>query len=207
MLNGINDVYTRINNIRKGAKNFTNSLKPEKVTEFENMYKNAISQKNENEDTKETFVHPFLKSKNEAKEDLKNNLLDKNENEDKNLILQSVKKASKKYGVPEDLIKAVIKVESNFDKNSVSRVGAMGLMQLMPKTALELNVEKPFDIEDNVDGGTKYLKMMIDKYDGDLDKVLSAYNAGPTRVDEVNGIPDIKETQNYVKTIRKILNK
>ncbi|HPO48804.1 MAG TPA: lytic transglycosylase domain-containing protein [Spirochaetota bacterium] len=207
MLNGINDVYTRINDIRKGAKNFTNSLKPEKVTEFENMYKNSISQKNEGKDTKEAFVHPFLKSKNKVKENLKNNLLDKNENNDKNLILQSVKKASNKYGVPEDLIKAVIKVESNFDKNSVSRVGAMGLMQLMPKTALELKVEKPFDIEENVDGGTKYLKMMIDKYDGDLDKVLSAYNAGPNRVDEVNGIPDIKETQNYVKTIRKILNK
>ena len=107
----------------------------------------------------------------------------------------------------EELIRAVIRVESNYDKNAVSRVGAMGLTQLMPKTALELSVDKPFDIDENINGGTKYLKMMIDKYDGDLDKVLSAYNAGPTAVDNANGIPNFEETQNYVKSIRKILNR
>ena len=83
----------------------------------------------------------------------------------------------------------------------------MGLMQLMPKTALEMGVEKPFDISENIDGGTKYLKLMLEKYQGNLDKTLSAYNAGPNRVDEANGIPNIPETQNYVKQIKKILFK
>ena len=207
MIDGIDNVFGRINEIRNGAKNLSTTLKPEKLTEFENMYKDAISKKNETKETTTEFVHPFLKSKKSKIEMEKNKLLETNESEKKDLISKSVKKAGEKYGVSEDLINAVIKVESNFDQYGVSKVGAMGLMQLMPKTALELGVEKPFDIEDNINGGTKYLKMMIDKYDGDLDKVLSAYNAGPNKVDEVNGIPNIKETQNYVKTIRKILNK
>jgi len=105
------------------------------------------------------------------------------------------------------LIRAVISIESGYDVYSVSRTGAMGLMQLMPKTALELGVEKPFDIEENILGGTKYLKMMLDKYNNDLDKALAAYNAGPHNVDAANGIPDIEETKKYVKLVKKQLLK
>ena len=88
---------------------------------------------------------------------------------------------------------------------SVSHAGAMGMMQLMPKTALSLGVTKPFDIDQNIDGGTHYLRLMLNKYDGDLEKALAAYNAGPHRVDAANGIPDIEVTQKYVKTIKNII--
>ena len=83
----------------------------------------------------------------------------------------------------------------------------MGLMQLMPQTALDMGVKMPFDIEQNIEGGAKYLKQMLERYDGNLEKALAAYNAGPHKVDAVNGIPAIDETQKYVAKITKMLNK
>ncbi|HOV15822.1 MAG TPA: lytic transglycosylase domain-containing protein, partial [Spirochaetota bacterium] len=155
MLDGINNVFARINEIKNGSKNLSTSLKPEKIVEFENALKDKLSKVNSDKTNSEP-VHPFLKSKQSEFEMKENENLEKKESDKKELIKTSVKKSSEKYGVSEDLINAVIRVESNFDKDAVSRVGAMGLMQLMPKTALELGVEKPFDIEQNIDGGTKY---------------------------------------------------
>lgn len=206
-MDGISSVLNRINEIRNGGKNLAETLKPDGLKEFENMYKEALNNSSKSNTTQKVEIHPFLNSNKTKIEMKENELLENNETANKKVIDASITKASKKYGVSEELIRAVIKVESDFDQYGVSKVGAMGLMQLMPKTALELGVEKPFDIEENIEGGTKYLKMMLNKYDGDLDKTLSAYNAGPDRVDEANGIPNIEETQNYVKMIRKILNK
>jgi soluble lytic murein transglycosylase-like protein len=204
MIDSVNNIYKRINEIKSVGKNLGTDFKPEKVKEFEEMYKESIS-KNTDSTAAATktssVVHPYLKEKTVDYAD------DFISNENKQLINDAVKSAAEKYNVSEDLIKAVIKVESNYDRKSISKTGAMGMMQLMPKTALEMGVEKPFDITENINGGAKYLGMMLEKYDGDLDKALSAYNAGPQRVDEVNGIPDIEETQNYVKMVKKILNK
>lgn len=115
-----------------------------------------------------------------------------------------IKEASNKYSVPEDLIKAVIKQESNYMPNAVSHKGAIGLMQIMPSTGVGLGVTDKEMLKDpytNIMAGTKYLSQMLNRYDGRLDLSLSAYNAGPSLVDKLQRIPNIDETKNYVKNI------
>lgn len=128
---------------------------------------------------------------------------------EKEQIEDAVKRASKKYGLDENLIKAVIKTESNFNPRVVSHAGAKGLMQIMPANFKHLGVTNPFDIYQNVDAGTKLLKEYIDKYNGNVEMGLMAYNGGPTRmknrgvtsVEHIYKMP--KETQNYVKKVMK----
>ncbi|KAJ52897.1 soluble lytic murein transglycosylase-like protein [Clostridium tetanomorphum] len=134
----------------------------------------------------------------------------KSDSKELNKLIEQV---SKKFCIDKDLVMAVIKQESDFDSNSTSTAGAMGLMQLMPETASYLGVKNPYNIEDNVNGGTKYLKGLLDMYGNCKELALAAYNAGPgtlqrrgvKNVSDINKLP--YETRDYVKKVMKYYGK
>lgn len=211
MTDRINSINSRMNEIRSMGKNLKANIKPNFVSEFENRLNSSMQEKTERTAIKSSSYHPFITvsepvTPKEAEVE-KTDVKELTEADKKKLIDKTIKDAAEKYNIDEKIIRSVIRQESAFDQFAVSRAGAMGLMQLMPRTALELGVTKPFDIEQNINGGVKYLRQMLDRYDGDLTLSLAAYNAGPHRVDSAGGIPDIKETQNYVKRINAMLNR
>jgi soluble lytic murein transglycosylase-like protein len=122
-------------------------------------------------------------------------------------VSSAVSAASTRHQIDSDFINSVIHAESSFNAHAVSRKGAQGLMQLMPGTASKLGVENPFDPAANVDGGTRYLRELLDYYHGDMAKTLAAYNAGPQRVAHYHGVPPYRETHAYVARIIREFNR
>lgn len=116
-------------------------------------------------------------------------------------ITEMIREVSARYRVDPSLVRAVIETESNWNSTAVSRKGALGLMQLHPATAQKLGVNNAFDPKENLDGGVRYLRMLLERYNGDLDKALAAYNAGPGAVDRAGGIPRYRETRDYVQKV------
>lgn len=114
-----------------------------------------------------------------------------------------ISEAAKRNGISPSLLKALIHVESYFNPEAVSKKGAMGLMQIMPDNLQALKVNDPFDPWENIMGGTRYFKAMLDRFSGQLDLALAAYNAGPSAVEKYNAIPPYPETQRYVKKVMK----
>lgn len=138
----------------------------------------------------------------EFSEILKNSISDKTVNMSNSEVDGIIDRVSKKIGIDEKLVKLVAKTESGKDQGAISNKGAIGVMQLMPDTAKGLGVN-PYNTVENIEGGAKYLKEMLSQFNGDVEKALAAYNAGPGAVKKYGGIPPYKETQNYVKKILK----
>jgi soluble lytic murein transglycosylase-like protein len=122
------------------------------------------------------------------------------------IYLDIINSACDRHGVDPSLVHALVKVESDFNPYALSRKGAMGLMQLMPQTAVDMNIKNTFNPIENIDGGVKYLRYLIDRYEGNLSLALAAYNSGEMAVKRWGTVPPFKETQNYVKRILKIYN-
>jgi soluble lytic murein transglycosylase-like protein len=119
---------------------------------------------------------------------------------DREYILQSIQNTSREHGVDPHLVQAVIEVESNFAPTARSKAGAEGLMQLMPQTQKDMGVQRPFDIQDNIRGGVRYLGQLLDRFPS-LELALAAYNAGPGQVKAYSGIPPFPETEHYVQKV------
>lgn len=118
-----------------------------------------------------------------------------------NEFSEMIRQAAHKYGVDAKLVDAVAKTESDYSPEVVSEAGAVGIMQLMPETAASLGVNNIFDAKENIEGGTKYIKQLLNTFDGDVTKAVAAYNAGAQAVKNYNGTPPYAETQNYVKKV------
>ncbi len=116
-------------------------------------------------------------------------------------ITEMIREVSARYRVDPALVRAVIQTESNWNSSAISRKGAVGLMQLVPVTAQQMGVNNAFDPKQNLDGGVRYLHTLLERYNGDLDKALAAYNAGPGAVDRAGGVPRYRETREYVQKV------
>lgn len=121
-------------------------------------------------------------------------------------LAELIRGAAERYGLDHRLVEAVVRVESGGNARAVSPKGAMGLMQLMPQTAQELGVRNPFDLQENLDGGTRHLRSLLDRFEGDVTLALAAYNAGEEAVRTYRGVPPFRETQDYVRKIRTLWN-
>jgi hypothetical protein len=112
-----------------------------------------------------------------------------------------IQQKSRKYDIEPSIIRALISAESSWDVHAVSDKGAIGLMQLMPATARDMEIKNPFDPEQNIEGGTRYLRMLLDRFNGNMELAVAAYNAGPAAVEKSGGIPSFSETKKFVRNV------
>jgi soluble lytic murein transglycosylase-like protein len=120
--------------------------------------------------------------------------------------LEMINRSCERFGVDPSLVRAIVKVESDYNPFAISRKGAMGLMQLMPQTASDLNVKNSFSPHENIEGGVRYLRYLLDRYEGNLTLALAAYNSGETAVKRWGTVPPFKETKDYVKKVLALYN-
>lgn len=177
---------------KESVNSFDNVLKSTAKSEFGMLLKNRAANVAANASTK---VNASLYTSQ-----IPSNI-NFNKRPSKNEILGIINEVSNKYDVDPKLIEALVKQESGFNPSAKSKAGALGLMQLMPSTAKGLGVSDPMDARQNIEGGVKYVKSMLDRFNGNIILALAAYNAGPNAVKKYDGVPPYKETQNYVRSI------
>jgi len=182
--------FNLFNEISTSVFNSLNIQRPESVQNIQNI---------QNVDTETTSTEV---SDIPTFSDVLNEFIDSTENLDEEIV-NAIASAAETYNIDPNLIRAVIMTESSNNPNAVSSAGAMGLMQLMPRTAESLGVTDPFDISQNIHGGTRYLRQMLDRFDGDLELALAAYNAGASNVERFGGVPPFRETQNYIPRVQR----
>ena len=188
--------YVNTINAQWSAVNKNNAVTlPQNVNSFENVLKEGAKVKFGD------LLNPSTKVNAQIYSNTASSVAPKSDAVGKAKLNDLISRVSPKHGVDEKLVNALIKQESGFNPNAKSKVGALGLMQLMPSTAKGLGVTNALDPEQNVDGGVRYLKSMLNRYNGNIILALAAYNAGPNAVDKYDGVPPYKETQNYVKSI------
>lgn len=151
-------------------------------------------------------VSPILKKSRPYKAEITSNLTGKYEKrlrttKRERIYNHIIAEAADKYGIEPALLKAIIMVESSYNHRAISKKGAVGLMQLMPRTAAALGVEDVYDPQHNVNGGAKYIRQLLNNFDGNLELALAAYNAGTTKVRKYNGIPPFRSTRIYIKKV------
>lgn len=193
--NAINDILFRIKEINKKFNTYNQKIFLAQRNNIQRL-KNKYSVTN-NEESKKSEINFKSKFKKEVEKIQNKNLLKKEH------INKIIKKASIKYDIPESLIHSMIKIESQFNPRAVSPAGAKGLMQLMSNTAKYLGVKNIYDPEENIMGGVKYMRELLNYFNGDLKLSLASYNSGLGRVIKSNGIPNIKETHQYIKNVLK----
>ncbi len=216
----IREIYGRIGEINKKVANIYATLN---VNSAQRIYNTSLQQKEvASQKEAKTFQEILNEAMQSQKEERRNNIdIISRPNESlRDVILEGtqnrtvqgnseisqkfdeiIEEASQRYNIPKELIKAVIKAESNFNPFAISPKNAIGLMQLLPSTAKEMGVEDIFDPYQNIMGGTKYLRTLLDKYNNNLFLALASYNAGPGRVDSSGGIPRIEETKDYIERV------
>lgn len=185
-MESINNVRQRIMEIQKRFQMLT----PQRLSQSSSP-KVAVSSQKEVQETEVPSIEDFTK------------ILDsqKTTSPSKSPHWNIASQKAKQYGLPESLLRAVIDQESGWKKDAISSKGAMGLMQLMPETANSLGVKDPYSPEQNIDGGVRYLKDLLNQFSGDIVKALAAYNAGVQAVHTRQGVPKYEETQDYVRKI------
>jgi soluble lytic murein transglycosylase-like protein len=200
MIEGISRVLQRINQIETS---FANVPRVNPSRSFERVLKESQSLPQQNQKTE---LAPKVNSV--KAEIIKKAAAEKKEKTAKESVSDApadvdsiIKESAAKYGVDESLVRAIAKNESNYRTDAVSPAGAIGVMQLMPATAEGLGVKDIYNPYDNIDGGTKYLKELLDTFGGDITKTVAAYNAGPQAVKAYGGVPPYAETQNYVERV------
>lgn len=194
---GMIDIENRINKLERRL----NKIIPKE--KFQNVLNQTEeTNRDKSEKLKKEDVNEIINKNVNLKQDIINNQKIK-----RNKISETIKKISNKYNIDNKLIEAIAEVESSKNQNAISNKGAVGIMQLMPETAKDMGVKNINDLYENIEGGVKYVEFLQKQFGEDIEKVLAAYNSGPSNVKKYNGIPPFSETQNYVKKVLDIYNK